>query len=583
MFSKQKENLAQTSSSDRPSKPALVYGGSLNISECSPSIIAEILQTAATTEQGIVYIQPDQSEKFQSYKELFLEAQRILSGIRKLGLQPQDKVVIQIESYQNFISAFWGCILGGFVPVPVGQTVNINNRTQQSNRNTRKICHTLQMLEQPLLLTDASFAAEIPNIPELAEIGKFEVQTVEELRDCEPDNNWYYSQPDDVAVIMLTSGSTGIPKGVVLSHRNLLSQTIASVQMKGFSQEDITLNWVPMDHVAALIYFHIRDVYLGCQQIHLPFQLFLEKPLVWLDYIERFKVNIAFGPNFAYSLVNDRADDIAQRQWDLSSMKFFLNGAEAIVAKTARRFLALMAPHGLAPTAMCPSWGMAEISSGVTFADRFSLDSTTDDDLFVEVGAPIPGVDLRIVNHRNQVVAEGDIGPLQVKGLTVTSGYYQNQEANQQSFTEDGWFKTGDLGFLKDGRLTITGRQKDIIIICGENYYSHDIEAVVEEVEGVDISYTAACAVRDSSSNTDKLAVFFSAIVSAIDNDENFLKALLSNIQEKIEQKIGLSPDYLIPVAKETIPKTAIGKIQRQELKKRFESGEFNRASKPGF
>ncbi|MBP0009847.1 AMP-binding protein [Roseofilum sp. Belize Diploria] len=555
--------------SDIPSKPSLVYGESLNLSEGSPKILGEILQAAANTEQRIVYLQPDGSYKFQSYQDLCLEAQRILSGLRKLGLQPQDKVALQIESYRDSIAAFWGCILGGFVPVPISKPVNINNIAQQTGTTTRKLCHTLQILEQPLLLTDASFAAEIQNIPELAEIGRLQVQTVEEFYEYEPDSNWYQSKPENVAVLMLTSGSTGIPKGVVLNHRNLLSQTMGSVQMNGFTRNDITLNWVPIDHVAGLIYFHIRDVYLGCQQIHLPLPLFLQEPLVWLDSIDRFKVNITFGPNFAYSLINDRANDIAQRQWNLSSMKCFLNGAEAIVAKTARRFLQLLTPHGLAPTAMRPSWGMAEVSSGVTFSDRFSLCSTTDDDSFVEVGAPIPGVDLRIVNNQNQVVEEGEIGALQVNGLTLTSGYYQNQEANQTSFTEDGWFNTGDLGFLKDGNLTITGRQKDVIIIYAENYYSHDIEAVVEEVQGVEISYTAACAVREKGSNTDKLAVFF----SPIDNDDRFLKTLLTAIREKIEQKIGLTPDYLIPVAKETIPKTAIGKIQRQELKKRFETG----------
>ena len=362
---------------------------------------------------------------------------------------------------------------GGFVPVPV---THIAYTPEQVNKTVSKLGYTLQMLERPLLLTDASFAAEIPNIPELLEIGKFPVRTVAELRDCELDSNWYISQPDDVAVMMLTSGSTGMPKGVLLSHRNLLSQTMGSVQMNGFARKDITLNWISIDHVAGLIYFHIRDVYLGNKQIHFPLQFFLQEPLIWLDLIDRFQVSIAFGPNFAYSLVNDCVEANPQRQWDLSSMKFFLNGAEAIVAKTARRFLQLLAPHGLAPEAMCPSWGMAEVSSGVTFAHNFALSSTTDDDLFVEVGSPIPGVDLQIVDDRNQVVAEGEIGALQVKGLTVTSGYYQNQAANQQAFTEDGWFNTGDLGFLKDGRLTITGRQKDVIIICGNNYYSHDIE-----------------------------------------------------------------------------------------------------------
>ncbi|NEO71743.1 AMP-binding protein [Moorena sp. SIO3H5] len=569
MFSNKKKS-DQTSFSEPSRKPAISYGGSLNLSGNSPTILPEILQTAATTEQGIIYIQPDQSEKFQSYQDLLLEARRILYGLIKLGLQPQDKVVFQIESSQDFISAFWGCILGGFVPVSLGNNVTIN--PEKNNRNISKICYTLQMLELPLLLTDASFAAKIPNLPELVQVGKFPVQTVEELRESKPDTNCYHSQPDDVAVIMLTSGSTGMPKGVLLSHRNLLSQAMGSVQMNGFAREDITLNWIPMDHVAALIYFHIRDVYLGNQQIHFPLELFLKEPLIWLDLIDRFKVNIAFAPNFAYGLINDCAETIAQRQWDLSSMKFFLNGAETIVAKTARRFLQLLAPQGLAPTVMCPSWGMAEVSSGVTFFHNFSLNSTTDDDLFVEVGAPIPGVDLRIVDDQNQVVAEGEIGQLEVKGLTVTPGYYQNQAANQQAFTEDGWFNTGDLGCIKDGCLTITGRQKDIIIIYAENYYSHEIEAVVEEVEGVEVSYTAACAVRETGDNTDRLAIFF----SATDTDDNSLNAVIKTIRKTVVNTIGLNPDYLIPLSKETIPKTGIGKIKRQELRKRFEAGEFH-------
>ncbi|MEM1172197.1 MAG: hypothetical protein AAGJ08_24720 [Cyanobacteria bacterium P01_H01_bin.35] len=161
---------------------------------------------------------------------------------------------------------------------------------------------------------------------------------------------------------------------------------------------------------------------------------------------------------------------------------------------------------------------------------------------------------------------------MQVKGLTVTSGYYRNQEANQQAFTEDGWFKTGDFGFLRNGCLTVTGRQKDVIIICGNNYYSHDIENAVEEVEGIEVSYTAACAVRTPGDNTDRLAIFFCSTYT----QDNSLKALMQKIRKTLGQKVGVTPDYLIPVSQEMIPKTAIGKIQRQELRKRFEADEFN-------
>ncbi len=560
--------MQNTTLSNRLLKPAISNKNPLKSSERSPNTLAEILKDAANTDQKIVYINSDKNETCQTYQNLLLEAQKILSGLRKFGLKPQEKVVFQIESYRDFISAFWGCILGGFVPVPVSSK---NYTPEQVNKTVSKLCHTLEMLEQPLLLTNATFAEHIPQISELSQVGKFPVLTVEELRGNEPDKNWHLSQPDDMAVMMLTSGSTGLPKGVVLSHINLLSQVMGSVQMNSFTREDITLNWVPIDHVAGLVYFHIRDVYLGSKQIHFSFELLLQEPLIWLDLIDRFKVNIAFGPNFAYGLINDHAETLSQRQWDLSSMRCFLNGAEAIVAKTARRFLQLLAPHGLAPTVMCPSWGMAEVSSGVTFSHHFSLNSTTDNDLFVEVGSPIPGVDLRIVDDQNQVVSEGEIGALQVKGLTVTSGYYQNPEANQEAFTQDGWFNTGDLGFLKDGRLTITGRQKDMIIVCGNNYYCHEIEAAVEAVDGVEVSYTAACAIRESNSNTDKLAVFF----SGTNTEDNSITALMQQVQKTVTEKIGIPPDYLIPVPKETIPKTAIGKIKRQELKKRFEAGEI--------
>lgn len=536
-----------------------------------PPNLVDILLEAAKIEQAIVYIQSDKSEIIQTYQDLLIQAQKILSGLRKLGLKPEDKVVFQIESYQDLINAFWGCILGGFIPVPVSSTAYT---PEKINKTTSKLCHTLEMLEFPLLLTDANFAAEIPNIPELSQMGNFPVATVEELRKNEPDTDWHNSQSGDVAVMMLTSGSTGAPKGVLLSHKNLISQVLGSVQMNGFTKEDVTLNWVPIDHVAGLIYFHIRDVYLGSKQIHFPFELLLKEPLTWLDLIDRFKVSITFAPNFVYGLINDYAEVIPQRKWDLSSVKFILNGAEAIVAKTARHFLQLLVPHGLNPIVMCPSWGMAEVSSGVTFSHKFSLDSATDDDLFVEVGSPIPGIQLRIVDDKNQLRQEEEIGALQVKGLTVTPGYYQNPTANQKAFTEDGWFNTGDLGFLKDSCLTITGRQKDVIIICGNNYYCHEIEAAVEEVKGVEVSYTAATAIRESGSNTDKLAIFFST-TNTENQEKNSDEVLMQKISQAVGEKIGVSPDYLIPVSPETIPKTAIGKIKRQELKKRFEEGEF--------
>src|SRR6185369_5750423 len=197
-----------------------------------------------------------------------------------------------------------------------------------------------------------------------------------------------------------------------------------------------------------------------------------------------------FAPNFAYGLLLDRERELASRRWDLSSVRYVLNGAEAIVARTARRFLTALAPHGLRATAMRPAWGMSETSSGVTYGDTFTLDRTSDDQPFVEVGAPIPSVAMRIVDDHDAVVNEGVVGRLQISGATVMQGYFDAPDQPREAFTRDGWFKTGDLGVIRDGRVTVTGREKDVIIVNSVNYYSHAIESVVDALDGVEPSFT---------------------------------------------------------------------------------------------
>ncbi|NET16824.1 MAG: AMP-binding protein, partial [Okeania sp. SIO1H6] len=476
---------------------AMSNGGLLKISADAPKTLAETLQRAAKqySQQGITYIDLDGSESTQYYENLLQEAQQILSGLRKLGFKPQDKVIFQLERNQDFIAAFWGCILGGFVPVPI----SIAPTYELPNSTIIKLKNTWQMLGKPLILAGAKLAYGLRSLSELLKLESFQVQVIDDLRQCEPDTHWHPSQPDDLAILLLTSGSTGIPKAVMQSHRALLSRSSATAQMNKFTSDDISVNWFPLEHVVGLAMFHIRDVYLGCQQIHAPKELVLQQPLRWLDWIDRYQATITWAPNFAYGLINERAEELNQRNWNLSSMRFIINGGEAIVAKQARTFLKLLEPFGLSPNTMYPAWGMSEVCSGINFNHKFSLDSSTDKDSFVSVGKPVPGVSLRIANENMEVISEGEIGLLQVKGLIVTSGYYQNYEANQEAFTKDGWFNTGDLAFIKDGCLTITGRQTDIIIVNGINYYSHEIEAVVEELPGIAASYTAACPVFDKN------------------------------------------------------------------------------------
>ena len=564
------ESTAVPPEESHPKALAISCGEPLPQEPENPTNLALALQRTAlqAPEKGILYLNSDGSEFFQTYKALLEESKRILAGLRKLGLKAQDKVIFQLSNNRDFIPAFWGCMLGGFVPVPI----SIAPTYEPSNSTVKKLHHAWEMLEQPLILTNNSLKSELCSVSERLGLANVQVETLEHLRSHEPDSTWHRSQPDDLAVLILTSGSTGIPKGVMLSHGNILSNVSASAKMNNFTRDDVSLNWLHLDHVGSLIRCSIRDIFVGSQQIHAPAEAVLENPLRWLDWIEQYQVTFAWAPNFALGLVNAHAEAIGQRTWDLSAVKSILSVAEPIVPKTAKKFLELLAPHGLSANTMHSAWGMSETCAAVAFSHRYLFNLPSDNYPFVEVGAPVPGFKMRIVDAQDRVVQEDTIGRLQITGLMITDGYYQNPELNREAFTEDGWLKTGDLGFLHDGRLTITGREKDIIIINGLNHYSHEIEAVVEDVEGVEVSYTAACAIREPESDTDQLAIFF----HPQRKDKDGLAALLKEIRGNVVRKIRVNPAYLIPVEKEAIPKTAIGKIQRSQLKQRFEAGEFD-------
>src|SRR5919199_1366796 len=554
----------------RSNKPAISHGEPLRWEDNAPTTLGEVLQRAAQFQpaKGIVYIQADGSEQFQSYGDLLQEAQRIMEGLRKLGLKPQDKVIFQLDCNQDFIPAFWGCVLGGFVPVPIA----VAPTYEQPNSTTSKLQNAWEMLGQPIVLTSARLAPAVRSLSERLKLEHFQVEAIDDLRGCQPNCNYPISQPNDLTLVVLTSGTTGISKAVMLSHHNLLSGTAGIIQMHSFDSQDISLNWLPLNHVAGLVMFHIRDVYACCQQIHAPTEIVLKNPLKWIDWISHYRATVTWAPNFAFGFVKLHGEEIGQGHWDLSSMRYFINAGEVIVDKTARRFMELLCPHKLPPTAMRPTWGMSELSTGVIFSDNFTFEATRENASFVELGTPIPGVSLRIVDDQEQVVEEDVIGHLEVKGFPVTSGYYQDPELNSQVFTEDGWFKTGDIGFIREGHLTLTGRAKDIININAIKYSCYEIEATVEDVEHVSSSYTAACAVRPQGSETDRLAIFFNSSLS----DEHQLAVQLKEIRSRVTRSFGVKPDYLIPLEKEAIPKTSIGKIQRSQLKNRFEAGEFN-------
>ncbi|CAL9376622.1 SDR family NAD(P)-dependent oxidoreductase [Streptomyces sp. enrichment culture] len=570
-----------------PPRPALVVGPEPVVPPGAARTLQEALLKAAADAggRGTVYVRADGTCERQTYAELLDEGLRVLGGLQELGLRPGDSVLLQCHDNRAFVTGFWACVLGGFLPTPVGEARDYT----RENAVTRKLHAAWTLLERPVVLTDRALREPVRSLAAQWGEPAIRAHAVEDLMAHAPGRVEPVTPGQDV-LNLLTSGSTGVPKCVRHANRSLVARTYAAIDAGGFTEHDVALNWMPLDHVGGIVMFNVRDVFLRCEHINARTESVVGRPLTWLDLIDRFKATNTWAPNFAFSLVNEHADAIERGSWDLSSLRDICNAGEAVVARTARRFVRLLRPHGLPADAMVPCWGMSETSSGVTYSrldpddpavGTFSVDSATLDTRLVEVphdseravtftdvGAPVAGVRLRIVDEDGRLLPEGHVGRLHVSGTTLLREYHGNPAANASSFTEDGWFDTGDLGFLLNGRLALTGRSKDMLIVNGANYPSHEVEAVVESVPGVRATWAAACPVRDG--DTDGVVVFHVPAEHAPDTLEQ-------DIASTLARDIGLHPRAVVALSEDEFPKTASGKIQRAELATAYAQGRYDR------
>ena len=551
--------------------PAALAEGPLLSTPMTKFSLADLLAAAARDHggHGITYLGAATGDgDTQTYAELLEEATRVMAGLRARGLRPGERVLLQLADSQRMLTAFWACVLCGLTPILVA----VPGSQDADDKDLAKIVNAWSTLSVSLVLTSAVHCEGIAALARSLGQPELPRAYIEDLFASAPEADWHVPAPDDTALLLLTSGSTGAPKAVIQSHRALVSHVAANAQEFGFDNTAITFNWMPLDHVGGLVMLHLLDVYVGAKQVQCPTVVILEQPLRWLEWMSRYRATKTWAPNFAYALINGLLAEEPVRAFDLSSLELIFNGGESVVPRTARAFLNGLAPYGLRSEAMQPVWGMSETSSGVIFNRHFSPDTSSDEDSFVEVGAPLPGLAVRIVDANDLVVKEGCDGRLQIRGAAVTSGYLNNEEATSTAFTADGWYKTGDLAVLRNGQLTITGREKDLIIVNGLNYYGHEIEQIVETVPDVLEAHVAACGVRRADDDTDRLAIFFSVQECA----QGDLDRIRGEIRQAVLARAQIPATYLIAMAPDELPRTSIGKIQRPQLVQRFSQGEFD-------
>jgi pyochelin synthetase len=572
---------------------AISQGGTLEFNPAVPATLPKMLldSIGKATDKRIIYRMENGSDRVNTYADLLQEARCLLTGLQQQGLQPKDSIILLLDQNHDIIPVFWACMLGGFRPL----IMEVPEYFGQGNRAFEHVCALGKLVDVRLIITSDKRYAEATQLLEDLSEQQVAMSPVEQLRDHPPTLSHHASQPDDIACFWLTSGSTGTPKCVSMKHRNILTRAEGTNRFNGHDANDVYLNWLPFDHNGSLAE-HIRCIKSVCNMVYLHKEDILSDPLNMLRTIDRYGITHTWGPNFIYSLMRDALKESNNEEygWDLSSIKFMISGGEPVSARTMHDFLDRAGQYGYPRTGSRPSFGMAEAGGGgTTYGEptdaepikffwvennafngedvRQTTPETPDATPIASLGCPIPGVTIRIVDQHNQVVPENVVGHVHLKGPLMLEGYYNNPEANAECFLEDGWIDTGDLGFLSHGALALTGRAKAMIIIHGRNFYSHEIEGVAEEIEGVERSFTAACAVGNTDNDTDKLAIFFHSLT----DDKTQLQRIIRQIRQAIVSRIHINPETIIPVKREDIPKTPIGKIQRNLLAKRFNQGLF--------
>jgi len=534
--------------------------------------LRDVLEAAAgaASQRGVRFVSPQGLSPLLGYRALLQAAEAVATQLAGESLRSGQFAFLLFGNPEEFLKVFWGCVLAGVVPVPLALAPSYRSR----NSVLERMIASWRLVPDAPVLCGAEDAA---HIREASDLYAATPPRVLVIRPGGKGGGGYVRCPLDAdapVVMMLTSGSTGGPKGVLLSHRNVIARSEGTSRVNGFTSTDVSFNWFPFDHVGGLVMFHVLDVYLQSSQIHALTNSVLEDPLRWFDWCSAHGVTITWAPNFAFSLINARSADVAARQWDLSRLRFIMNAGEAVVPGTMRRFLEIMEPHGLPPESVVPAWGMSETCSAVFYNRSFSRRCIADTDTSVSVGEPLPGTEARIVDEDGNPLPECRTGHLQVRGPTRFLAYYAAPDLTRAAFVGDGWFRTGDEAMIENGRITITGRKKDEIVVRGVNYASHEIEAAADAVPGVRPSFSAACQVIDPGTGSEDFAVFF----APAEPDPAIAARLSGKVRMAVLGRVGIMPRFVFAVAPEQIPKTSIGKIQRSALRQRFEKGEFKEA-----
>jgi 1-acyl-sn-glycerol-3-phosphate acyltransferase len=551
-----------------------------------------------------------------TFGELYAAAQRCAAELARRGVPAGGRVALMLPTSRAFFVSYAGILLAGAIPVPIYPPFRADRIEEYASRQSA----ILKNAGVCLLLTfrQAEAVARLlkPRVHSLAEVADAEklIDAADKAPPPSPGalplhlTGSRARKASDIALLQYTSGSTGEPKGVVLTHANLLANIRAIGEAVELGPSDVGVSWLPLYHDMGLIGAWLTLLHFGVPLAVMSPLAFLTRPERWLKAFQKYGGTISAAPNFAYELCVRKIADKDIEGVDLSNWRAALNGAEPVNPDTLDRFAERFARHGFRREAQLPVYGLAEASLAVTFPplnrgpliDRVEREAFTAEGravpartgdattiAFVSSGRPIPRHEVRIVDASGEEVSDRTEGFLWFRGASATSGYYHNAEATEQLLPmgpaagdgEYAWVNSGDRAYRADGEIYVTGRVKDIVIKGGRNLYPHEVEELAARAEGIRKGCIVAFGLKDEASGTEKLIV----VAESREREASRRAAIVAAVTDQVSEGLGLPPDRVELIPPGSIPKTSSGKLRREETKQLYLAGKLAEGKAPAW
>jgi acyl carrier protein len=551
-----------------------------------------------------------------TFADLYAAGNRCAAELARRGVPAGGRVALMLPTSRAFFVSYAGILLAGAIPVPIYPPFRADRIEEYAARQSA----ILNNAEVCMLLTfrRAEAVAKLlrPRVRSLS--GVVDAEKLIEAADKAPPPSPGVSplhvtgsrarQGSDIALLQYTSGSTGDPKGVMLTHANLLANMRAIGEAVQLGPEDVGISWLPLYHDMGLIGAWLTLLHFGTPLAVMSPLAFLTRPERWLQAFHKHRGTIAAAPNFAYELCVRKIADRDIQGVDLSSWRAALNGAEPVNPETLERFAQRFASYGFRREAQLPVYGLAEAALAVTvpplnrgpLVDRIERETFTaqgraipaarEDETaiaFVSSGKALPRHEVRIVGERGNEVPERTEGFLWFRGPSATAGYYRNPKATEALLPrgpataqeEYAWVNSGDRAYRADGEIYVTGRVKDIIIKGGRNLYPHEVEELAARADGIRKGCIVAFGLTDEAAGTEKLVV----VAETRERDSARRAALASAVTDLVSRGLGLPPDRVELLPLGSIPKTSSGKLRREETKQLYLAGTLSASRAPAW